>query len=175
MKSRSQLMVDRLRDLQASSPDIEASAVVSVDGLSIASALPQGVEEDRVSAMSAAMLSLGERIASELGRGTLEQVYIKGENGYVILMSVGEEAVLTALAREQAKLGLIFLDMRRATEALSELTDASDETLQRPDANGPTRTAHETDDVVAGADARTLTHAATHVGLCGLANAVGRH
>lgn len=120
-KSRSQLMVERLRDLQVSSPDIEASAVVSVDGLSIASALPQGVEEDRVSAMSAAMLSLGERIASELGRGALDQVYIKGEKGYVVLMSVGEEAVLTALAREQAKLGLIFLDMRRATEDLTRL------------------------------------------------------
>ena len=114
-------MVDRLRELQASSPDIEASAVVSVDGLSIASALPQGVEEDRVSAMSAAMLSLGERIASELGRGNLEQVYIKGEKGYVVLISVGEEAVLTALAREQAKLGLIFLDIKRAAEDLAKL------------------------------------------------------
>ena len=70
-KSRTQQMVDRLRELQASSPDIEASAIVSVDGLSIASALPQGVEEDRVSAMSAAMLSLGERIATELGRPNL--------------------------------------------------------------------------------------------------------
>lgn len=120
-KSRTQLMVERLRDLQASSPDIEASAVVSVDGLSIASALPPNVEEDRVSAMSAAMLSLGERIATELGRGTLNQVYIKGQEGYVILMSVGEEAVLTVLARQRAKLGLIFLDMRRATEDLSGL------------------------------------------------------
>ena len=120
-KNRSQLMVDRLRELQASSPDTEASAVVSVDGLSIASALPQGVEEDRVSAMSAAMLSLGERIASELGRGSLEQVYIKGEKGYVVLMSVGEEAVLTALAREKAKLGLILLDMRRAAADLEKL------------------------------------------------------
>jgi len=121
MKSRSEFMTERLRDLEASSPDIEASAVVSMDGFCIASALPQGVEEDRVSAMSAAMQSLGERIASELGRGALEQVYIKGEKGYVVLMSVGEEAVLTALAREQAKLGLIFLDMRRATEALAKL------------------------------------------------------
>ncbi len=121
IKSRPQLMVERLRDLQASSPDIDASAVVSVDGLIIASALPQGVEEDRVSAMSAAMLSLGERIANELGRGSLNQVYIKGEKGYVILMSIGEDAVLTALAREQAKLGLIFLDMRRAAEALEKL------------------------------------------------------
>jgi uncharacterized protein len=120
-KTRTQLMVERLRELQASSPDIEASAIVSVDGLTIASALPQGIEEDRVSAMSAAMLSLGERIASELGRGSLEQVYIKGVAGYVILMSVGEDAVLTALSREHAKLGLIFLDMRRATEDLRKL------------------------------------------------------
>jgi uncharacterized protein len=114
-------MVARLRDLQASSPDVEASAVVSVDGLTMASALPADVEEDRVAAMSAAMLSLGERIATELGRGILDQVYIKGEKGYVVLMAVGRDAVLTVLARQQAKLGLLFLDMRRATEDLAKL------------------------------------------------------
>jgi uncharacterized protein len=121
IRSRTELMVSRLRDMQAASPDIEASAVVSVDGLIIASALPAEVEEDRVSAMSAAMLSLGERIANELGRGSLEQVYIRGDSGYVILTAVGEEAVLTALAREHAKLGLIFLEMRRAAEDLARL------------------------------------------------------
>ena len=120
-QSRTKQMVDRLREMQVSSPDIEASAIVSVDGLSIASALPQEIEEDRVSAMSAAMLSLGERIASELGRGGLEQVYIKGEKGFVVLMAIGEEAVLTALASEKAKLGLIFLDMGRAVEDLEKL------------------------------------------------------
>ena len=120
-KSRTEQMVERLRDMQASTPAIEASAVVSVDGLIMASSLPAGVEEDRVSAMSAAMLSLGERIASELGRGMLDQVYIKGENGYVLLMSVGEEAVLTVLARAQAKLGLLMLDMRRAAEELTNI------------------------------------------------------
>ena len=119
--SRTQQLVDRLRELQASSPDIEASVIVSVDGLSMASALPSGMEEDRVSAMSAAMLSLGERIASELKRGSLEQVYIKGEKGYAILLSIGREAVLTALTRTEAKLGLILLDMRRATEELAKL------------------------------------------------------
>jgi predicted regulator of Ras-like GTPase activity (Roadblock/LC7/MglB family) len=94
---------------------------VSVDGLTMASALPANVEEDRVSAMSAAMLSLGERIATELGRGKLDQVYIKGQTGYVILMSIEREAVLTVLARDRAKLGLLFLDMRRATEDLANL------------------------------------------------------
>jgi len=120
-KSRTELMVDRLRDLQGSTPDVEASAVVSVDGLIMASALPSGVEEDRVAAMSAAMLSLGERIASELGRGALDQVYVHGNKGYVVLMSIGEEAVLTGMAREEAKLGMIFLEMRRAVDDLSKL------------------------------------------------------
>ena len=119
--SRTEHMITCLKDLQVSSPDIEASAVVSVDGLTMASSLPADIEEDRVSAMSAAMLSLGERIASELGRGALDQVYIRGEGGFVILMSVGEEAVLTVLARSQAKLGLLFLDMKRAAEELEKI------------------------------------------------------
>lgn len=87
----------------------------------MASVMPAHYEEDRVSAMSAAMLSLGERIATELGRGNLDTVYVKGQNGYVILMAVGQEAVLTVLAREQAKLGLIFLDMSRKVKELAKL------------------------------------------------------
>lgn len=121
MKSRTEQLVTRLRDLQASSGDVEAAAIVSVDGLSIASLLPTGTEEDRVSAMSAAMQSLGERISTELGRGMLQQVYVKGENGYVILTSVGDEAVLTVLARKDARLGLIFLDIGRAKQDLENL------------------------------------------------------
>jgi uncharacterized protein len=120
-KSRTDQLVERLRDLQASSGDVEAAAVVSVDGLSMASSLPSNIEEDRVSAMSAAMLSLGERISTELGRGELDQVMVKGENGYVILTAVGEEAVLTVLARKDAKLGLIFLDVSRTINDLRQL------------------------------------------------------
>jgi uncharacterized protein len=119
--SRAERMVARLRELQVTTPEIEASAVVSVDGLIMASSLPVGVEEDRVSAMSAAMLSLGDRISTELGRGTLDQVYIKGQEGYVILIAVGDEAVLTTLVREGAKLGLILLDMRRTVDDLVKL------------------------------------------------------
>ena len=118
VKSRTEQLVTRLRELQASSGDVEGAAIVSVDGLSMASSLAADVEEDRVSAMSAAMLSLGERISTELGRGELEQVYVKGENGYVILTAVGEEAVLTVLARSEAKLGLIFLDVARTVQDL---------------------------------------------------------
>jgi predicted regulator of Ras-like GTPase activity (Roadblock/LC7/MglB family) len=123
-RSRTDRLVMRLQELQMNTPDIEATAIVSVDGLTMASSLPAGVEEDRVSAMSAAMLSLGERIASELGRGVLDEVYVKGEQGYVVLRAVGEEAVLTVLARQQTKLGLLFLDMRRASEDLATILEA---------------------------------------------------
>jgi predicted regulator of Ras-like GTPase activity (Roadblock/LC7/MglB family) len=119
--SRVDRLTGALYELQSSTTDIEASAIVSVDGLIIASALPSDAGEDRVAAMSAAMLSLGERIAIELGRGSLEQVYVKGDKGCVILMSVGEDAVLTVLSHSRAKLGLVFLEMRRAVERLSRL------------------------------------------------------
>ena len=120
-KSRTDQMVARLREMQISTPDIEASAVVSVDGLIMASSLPGGIEEDRVAAMSAAMLSLGERIASELGRKELEQVYIHGDKGHVFVIAVGQEAVLTVLCREQAKTGMVLLDMKRAVAELAKL------------------------------------------------------
>ena len=118
---RVQLLINRMRELQLASSDIEASAVVSIDGLIIASALPEGVSPDRVSAMSAAMLSLGESFCRELARGSLEQVHIKGANGYVILLSAGQKAVLTVLASPQSKLGLIFLELRRTAADLEEI------------------------------------------------------
>jgi len=121
MATRTEEMVRHLKALQMNTPDIEASAVVSVDGLIMASNLPNDVEEDRVSAMSAAMLSLGERISGELRRGALSLVFVQGEDGYVILISIGEDAVLTALAQSRAKLGLIFLDMKRTANELAHL------------------------------------------------------
>jgi uncharacterized protein len=116
-----QALIDRMQALQQSSPDILATAVVSIDGLIIASNLLPEMSEDRVSAMSAAMLSLGEQISKEMGRGGLEQVHIKGDNGHVVLISVGDKAVLTALVNQQAKLGMIFLDMRHTSDDLAAI------------------------------------------------------
>jgi hypothetical protein len=118
---RTDMLQHTLLELNGATADIEASALISIDGLMMASALPQGMDEDRVGAMSAALLSLGDRAARELARGNLQRVLIQGERGYVIMASAGPEAVLTLLAKPNAKLGLIFLDMRRAAEALAKL------------------------------------------------------
>lgn len=114
-------MVEVLKDLGSSTPGVEASAVVSLDGFIIASALPADTEEDRVAAMAAATLSLGERGAGELNRGNFEQLFIKGDNGYIVLLSIGAEAILIVLARADAKLGLIFLDTKRTAEKIEKL------------------------------------------------------
>jgi len=119
--SRSESIEKRLHALRLSGADIQAAAVISVDGLMIAASLPDDLTEELVAAMSAAMLALGERIAQELGRGALEQVFIKGDNGFVLMAAVNDKAVLTLLVGEEAKLGLALLDMRRAAEALRKL------------------------------------------------------
>jgi len=115
------MLTSILNELNGSSADIEASGVISTDGLMMASALSAGMDEDRVGAMSAAMLSLGDRTAQELARGTLEQVLIKGNNGYVLMTHAGDEAVLTVLAKPNAKLGLIFLDVKRASASIVDV------------------------------------------------------
>ena len=114
-------LVERLRELQQTMPEVEAAAIVSLDGLIIASALPENMSEDRVSAMSAAILSLAESISQEMGRGSLEQVFTKGENGYVILTTISVHAGLTVITNQQAKPGLIIMEMQRAAQDLVKI------------------------------------------------------
>jgi predicted regulator of Ras-like GTPase activity (Roadblock/LC7/MglB family) len=110
-----------LADLLSQAPELEAAAVVSYDGLAMASALPVGMDEDRVAAMSAALLSLGEKAAQGLGRGDLSQVYVEGETGTVFLVSCDDEAVLVAVAAAGAKAGLMLFEVRRAAAAIAEV------------------------------------------------------
>ena len=110
-----------LRTLQSGTPDIEASALISQDGLMIASALPQHIEEMRVAGMSSTLLSLGARAAHELERGQLEQVLIRGPQGYAVMVQASEGTMLLVLATQEAKLGLIFLDASRAVAEISKI------------------------------------------------------
>jgi predicted regulator of Ras-like GTPase activity (Roadblock/LC7/MglB family) len=110
-----------LNELQGSIPEIEACAIVSVEGLPIVSALPPDVDEAKVAAMTAAMLTLGEKAAIELGKGILEQVNVKGVDGWLLVVSAGLNACLTVSTTANAKLGLIFLDMKRAAEKIATM------------------------------------------------------
>lgn len=119
--SRAEQINRTLRNLQSESPDVEACALISEDSLVIASALPQHVQELRVAGMCATMLNLGTRAARELERGSLQQVLVKGESGYIIMMTATRGTLLIVMTTELAKLGLVFLDMSTAIEELSKI------------------------------------------------------
>ena len=114
------ILTSILNELNSSSTDIEASAVISVDGLTMASAISAGLNEDRIGAISASMLSLGNKTAQELVIGKLEQVLIMGEKGYVVMVYAGNETILTALVKPDAKLNLTFMDVKWSAERVQE-------------------------------------------------------
>ena len=116
-----------LATLLQEAPEIEAAAVVSFDGLPMAAALPPSMDEDRVAAMSAALLSLGERAAQGLGRGELSQVYIEGDSGTVFLISADDEAVLVAVASKGAKVGMMLYEVKRTASAVAEVLRSEDQ------------------------------------------------
>jgi predicted regulator of Ras-like GTPase activity (Roadblock/LC7/MglB family) len=97
----------------ATTPEVQGAAVVTPDGLPLAASLPGSMDEERVSAMSAAMLSLGERIGKELLGGTTERIYVEGDEGFTVLTSCGEEAVFLVLAGKDAKQGVLMLEIKR--------------------------------------------------------------
>ncbi|MFW9902981.1 MAG: roadblock/LC7 domain-containing protein [Candidatus Thorarchaeota archaeon] len=110
-----------LQELQSRIPELEGLAVVSREGLSIASMLVTTVDEDRIGAMTAASLSLSDRIVLDLERGIMDQVIITGTDGLVIIRDAGEHAVLVGIVKPNAKLGLVLLDIKRAAKKLMGL------------------------------------------------------
>jgi len=117
--ARVENLAKTLKTLVNNTPDIEGAALIDNDGLMIASSLDADTDDDSVAAMSAALLGLGERITTELERGSFELVMLRGGDGYAVLVRCGPDAVLTILASGSAKLGLIFLDVKRAAKELS--------------------------------------------------------
>lgn len=121
MASQTEKMQDVLRGLRQASTDIIGAAVVSIDGFVVASVLPSEVDEELVSGMAAAMLGVGERIAAELMGSTMEQTYVRSDKGYVILNAVGKDSVLVVLTTKDAKLGLVFIEVKRRCAELTKL------------------------------------------------------
>lgn len=102
-----------------STPDITSSAVISTDGLPIASALRNDMDEDRIGAMAAALLSLGVRSAKEVLQGNLDHTIIHSDKGYMLLFQAADSILLTITTTQDAKLGLILFEAKRALKELA--------------------------------------------------------
>ena len=121
MATKTEKITEILRGLRVSSPDIIGAAIVSLDGFLIAVVAPSEIDEELVGGMAAALLGVGERISTQLMRAPLNQIFVKSEKGYVILNALGEDAVIVLLVSSEAKLGLIFLELRRMVPELQKV------------------------------------------------------
>lgn len=110
-----------LRGLQASSDTIQASALVSNDGLIVASVLSETVDADRFGAMCASLLALAARAAKEVDRGELRQIILDGALGPMLLTRAGDSGVLAVAATPSVNLGKLMLDTRNTARSLAEL------------------------------------------------------
>ena len=118
-------ILDMLRKFEAENEDIEGSALVSIQGLPICSNL-SGNDESRegiVAAMTAAILSVGERAAQELARGNLKRILLEGGMGLIILQQAGEHTILCVLIRSDRQLGLIFMLMESLARRISNILE----------------------------------------------------
>lgn len=113
-----------LRRLKGGTPDIIGGAVITIDGLVIASELPGKIDEDLIGGMTASMLGVGERISAELMRSEMQQVYVRSPEGYVLVNEVGNNAALITLVSRNARLGLILLEVKRCVAELETMLSA---------------------------------------------------
>ena len=110
-----------LSELNSVSEHIEASAIMSRDGLSVASVLGAGVDPDRLGAMCAALLGLADTTARELNRGTLRQVLIHGTLGYMLITHVGDKAVLAVATKPGTNLGMVFIETKKTADKIAAI------------------------------------------------------
>lgn len=120
-KSKTEQLADLLKQLKSEATDIKASAVVSRDGLPLGSHLLAAEEAERVSAMSAAVLGVGERVVEEFKNGEFNEVLIKGSDGYVLFVAVGDEAILTVQTEKEANIGLVRLYMQKISKGIEKV------------------------------------------------------
>jgi uncharacterized protein len=119
--SRGSRITDALRTLRTSTPEILGAVVVNMEGIVIASLLPQEVDEELIGGMAASLLGVGERISADLMGSKMEQIYARSPKGYIVLNAISAEAALVLLVTREAKLGLIFLEIKRVAVELARL------------------------------------------------------
>ena len=119
-ESKKDLLLGILKGL-SSIGDIDGSAIVTRDGLLISSDLPRDLDAETFAAMSATMLGAAETAVGELKKGTVERVIAEGKETKLITKGAGPSAVLVSMVRPDANLGLVLVEMGKASEKIEEV------------------------------------------------------
>jgi predicted regulator of Ras-like GTPase activity (Roadblock/LC7/MglB family) len=110
-----------LKELRQRSDDmIEASTIISNDGLIKAQLFQIDIDPHRIGAICASLFSLAKRATADAARGELRLVLLEGSEGTMIVVQVGNKAVLAAIAKPKAQIGRMLLEVRQTAEAVKK-------------------------------------------------------
>ena len=121
MTSKADKIKEVLNRYRSISTDIFGASVITMDGFMVASVTLSEIDEGLVGGITAALLGVGERIAKEMMNSKMTQIFVRSEKGYIICNNINDETVLVSLVNSEAKLGLIFLELRRVIPELANL------------------------------------------------------
>lgn len=121
MSNKHQRIEKVLSDFVSSTSSIQAAAVMSRDGNLIASKLHEGVDSSRLCAISASLLSLADRASKDLQQGNLKQVLIDNADGFILMLKVGDNAVLSVVSKQNSRLGMLLHDAKVSAEVLAKI------------------------------------------------------
>jgi predicted regulator of Ras-like GTPase activity (Roadblock/LC7/MglB family) len=119
--TREEQMMGILKELRSDSNGVQAVVLISSDAMPLASDMPDGMEEELMSATASSLVTSGERVARELSRGNIDQVYLRGEQGDLVVVKVNDDALLACTVDHQAKMGMTLLEVNRCAQKLAEI------------------------------------------------------
>ncbi len=116
MSAKIKKLEELLKQLEADS-EVDGCALVSDRGQLMVAALHQGVDEKAVSAMAAALVSIGGRVGTALESGEPKNIVIEGISKTIIVRKLSSSALI-ATAPKDAKIGLIDFEMDKAVGSI---------------------------------------------------------
>ncbi len=110
-----------LMELGSATRGVDGATLVRTDGL-IVSSCSLGLPDDSMAAaMSAALLNIGGNVVRRLKLGDLRRVVVSGAKGDIVLTGTSDDMILSIFIRKEASLGMIFLQLSRTSEKISQI------------------------------------------------------
>ena len=114
-------MLEMLKELRADSSGVEAAVLLSSDAMPLASDVPDSTPEEVICATASALISASEKVAHDLARGNIGQVYLRGDGGDMVVVKVNDFAILACTVDHRAKMGITLMEVSRCAQRLLEV------------------------------------------------------
>lgn len=115
----SRFLEDQYEALFDAVPGLYGVLFATADGNPVSARLKEGMERDRLSAMSSSMVALGETLAKAAEQQESEYVIVQNHDGYVVSLRIGKRLLLSAFARKDTNLGMLLSSCRNTAENVS--------------------------------------------------------